>query len=180
MKCGIESFISEEALRLHNDYLKTLRLRYSVIEKSFPEIKNANFNSILRKRNMCYKDELVALRSEILCHELFFDSFGEPYQSSVAVKNSYRTEASFIYDLYERCREGRGKFMVIYNERNTVNTALLYEPMEIFKIKSPRLCIDLCEHSYFLDYGFDKESYLSNLLTYLKLGALDNFLGNKD
>ena len=176
---GIECFISEEALRLHNDYLKNLKLQYSVIEKSIPEIKNADFDSILKRRNMRYRDELVSLRAEILCHELFFKSFGEAYQSSLSVRKFYRTEASFTYDLYEKCKDKSAAFLVICVQNNAINSILLNNPADIFRIKSPCLCIDLCEHSYFLDYGFDKERYVSSLLPYLKLGVLDNFLEDK-
>ena len=36
----------------------------------------------------------------------------------------------------------------------------------------PRLAIDLCEHAYFIEYGFDKERYLEDLLRHLDLSRL--------
>ena len=36
----------------------------------------------------------------------------------------------------------------------------------------PLVCIDVCEHAYFLDYGFDKERYLKSALPYLDITKL--------
>ncbi len=179
MNGGIGSFISEEALLLHSEYLKSLKLRYSVMEKSYPEVKNTSIGRNFKMRGFRYKDEAVELRAEIICHELFFDSFGNAYQASRAVREAYRTESSFIYEVFKLCSEGKGKFAVISTDRGTVNIKELYEAREILKIPSAVLCIDLCEHSYFLDYGFDKERYISNLLPYLNLGVLDKILDDK-
>ena len=176
---AINSFVSEEALFLHREYLNTLKLKYSVIEKSIPQIQNMSVRDIVKKRNLRYKDEIIALRSDILCHELFFDSFSDKYQSSEAVRKAYRTEASFIYELLEMGKEGNLKFLVVCIEGGVVGVRGLCEASQIMKIANPMLCIDLCEHSYFLDYGFSKEKYLLNLLPHLKLSVLDDFLNNR-
>ena len=174
MKIGMECFLSEEAIELHKEYLRTLKFRYSVMEKSFPEIKDANLDAISRMRHM-YKDEILALKSEIFCHELFFNSFGELYQSSSLVKENYRTESTFLYGIFDMCKSSCAAFLIINKNKGCVNTALLKEPKEILKIPSPVLSLDLCEHSYFLDYGFDRERYLTNLLPYINLSILDIF-----
>lgn len=179
MKNGINSFVSEEALSLHKDYLKSLKLRYSVMEKSFPEIKNAHAKQLQRMRHR-YKDEILDLRCDIFCHELFFDSFGDAYQRCVAARAGYRTESSFIYEIFEASKISDASYLVISTDRGTVNIKPLGKAREILKISYPALCIDLCEHSYFLDYGFDKERYISNLLPYLNLSTLDKFLADKD
>lgn len=179
MKNGINSFISEDALSVHKEYLKTLKLRYSVMEKSFPEIKDADVRRLLRMRQR-YRDEILGLRSEIICHELFFNSFGEAYQSCAAVRERYRTESSFAYEISELSKKDDIKYIVIAMEKGAVKIIALYNSRDIISISQPVICIDLCEHSYFLDYGFDRAGYISNLLPYLNLGALNKFLPHKD
>ncbi len=179
MKSGIAVFISEQSCSLHEEYLKSLKLRYSVMEKSFPEIKGADLKKLYRIRHK-YKNEILELKSEIFCHELFFNSFGEAYQECVAVRGEYRTEASFLYEIFEASRDKNASYIVISADRGAVKINPLCDAGQIIKTSNPLLCIDLCEHSYFLDYGFDKERYVSNMLPHLKLSVLDKFLADKD
>lgn len=178
MRGKIEAFLSEEAIFLHKDYLNDLRLRYSVMEKSFPEIKNADLRRLLKMRHR-YKNEIISLKAEIICHELFFDSFGDAYQGSSAVRECFRTEASFLYEVSEASNHG-ACYTVISHEKGKVSVIPITNATDVFKIRNPLLCIDLHEHSYFLDYGFNKDRYISNLLPYLKLGIIDKFLPYKD
>ena len=42
-----------------------------------------------------------------------------------------------------------------------------------------RLAVDLCEHAYFYDYGFDKKSYLKAALSSLDLSKIENTVEKK-
>ena len=179
MRGGMERFLSEETICLHKGYLNDLRLRCSVMEKSFSEFKDRDASRIFKMRHR-YKDEMLSIKGEILCHELFFNSFGSTFQASDAVRDCYRTEASFLYEAFKVSSEARAGYTVISAEKGRVSIDLICDAKEIFKIKNPILCIDLFEHSYFADYGFDKDRYISNLLQYLELSAIDKFLMDKD
>ena len=74
----IEKILSEETLTLHNAYLDTLRAKYSVMVKCYPMVKNKDFVGISRiKEGKLGEDKrkILRLKAEILCHEIYFDSF---------------------------------------------------------------------------------------------------------
>ena len=172
MEFGMCSFLSERAVCLHKEEIEKQKLKYSVLEISIPEIYGCELKDILKKRFSC-KDELLSIKGEIICHGLFFASFGVPYQSSSAVRAGYRTEASFLYEVSQKAKNDGIKFLVISKNDGKVNVTPISDFREIFKIKNPTLSIDLCEHAYFLDYGFLRDEYITGLLPYLNLSYLD-------
>ena len=44
------SFFSEENYEIHKSYLRTLRLKYSILEKSMDGIKDKKINDIIRQK----------------------------------------------------------------------------------------------------------------------------------
>ncbi len=178
---GIDKFISENAIGLHKNYLENLKLEYSILEKSVPGIKEMSLRDIKKSRNLRYKDEILKTKIDIECHKLFFSSFGNEFQTSDLVKKAYGTEASFRYEMFAETKEsGIGGFLIIgiFNGRVFRYAGCNLE--EVFIKANPILAIDLCEHAYFLDYGFDRKTYLENAIKYLNLYKIDNFLSCKD
>ena len=173
MKEGLCRILSEEALDLHKDYLKEMKLKYSICEKSIPEISGKSIIEISRMR-IREREEIRALLSEILYHDVYFSSFGKEYQSSVAVKKRFRTEASFLYELHEVGKNAGDSFLLIYINKGRVDYAVAPKG-SVLRVQ-PVLAIDLCEHAYFLDFGFDREEYLRKTLSFLNLNSLDKFL----
>ena len=169
----LESFISEEALNLHKEYLKALKLRYSVYEKS----RRANINSGLKRGIRRYLREenrkMAELGREISLHEIFFSSFSDHFQRCNAVKSEFGSESGFLYELSRLASEIKDGFLVIYKERDRVRFCSSGEFASRFSSLRPSLALDLCEHAYFLDYGFDKDKYVSNALGRLNIGVLD-------
>ena len=163
----ISDFLSERSIFMHNEYLKKLKLQYSVLEKSCPSIIGRDLAEIQRLK-VPYKDEILALKAEIVAHEIFFDSFGVKNQTSSVIRNSHGSEASFVYELYDAARKTANGFAFVVRTRKGVEI-YLGAPVEILKTKNPLLAIDLCEHSYFLDYGFERELYIKNMISYLNL-----------
>ena len=174
MPTGLDAVLSEDALNLHKEYLKKLKLKYSIFEKSIPEISGKSIREISKMRIM-ERDEILSLGRNIKSHELYFNSFDREFQSSEAVRQRFRTEASFLYELYEAAAKADSDFLLV-----TVNSkgALDYEPLseKSFLKTEPLLAVDLCEHAYFLDFGFEKEEYLKKILYRLNLNALDKIL----
>ena len=107
MNSGINAVISESALALHTEYLKTLRLKYSVLEKSYPILSGRSAAQIAKISKICIKDreEAMLLQCEIKLHELYFSSFGEGYRLSRCIKETYGSEASFLYELFSLAKK---------------------------------------------------------------------------
>lgn len=178
---GVNKFISEDAIELHKKYFEDLKLKYSILEKSVPEIKEMSLRDIKKSRNLRYKDEILKTKIDIECHKLFFSSFGNEFQASDLVKETYGTEASFRYEIFAQINESvSGGFLIIgiFNGRVFRYDGL--DLVEVFIKANPILAIDLCEHAYFLDYGFDRKNYLENAIKYLNLNKIDKFLFCKD
>ena len=174
----IEKILSEETLTLHNAYLDTLRAKYSVMEKCYPMVKNKDFVGISRiKEGKLGEDKrkILRLKAEILCHEIYFDSFGEKYQTSLLIKRKYKSESVFLYSLYKECIDSDAKFTAVGIERGCIFIKQIHDYLDILKNPTPLLAIDLCEHAYFNDYRFDKEAYIERAIGYLNLKRLDNF-----
>ncbi len=178
---GINKFISEDAIGLHKNYLENLKLEYSILEKSVPEIKNMSISALKKARNLRYKDEIIRIKVDLECHKLFFSSFGNEFQSSDVIKKAYGTEASFIYDI---CNEAKQRetcgFLIIGLVKGRIFKYAGQDLEDVFIKATPILAIDLYEHSYFLDYGFDKSAYLEKATKYLNLNKIDKFLSYKD
>ena len=164
-------FISERALSLHKEYVENERLRLSVIEKTYPELSGKCVKDILRSR--CGdKIEAARLKLDIMCHERYFSSFGKHYSQSEAVRRSYVSEATFLYELGRIAESAGEKFIFIYADYKRVKV-ICGDEWTLLKINGSPIIIDLSEHSYFLDYGFEKGRYINNLLPYLDLSLLD-------
>ncbi len=174
----MECFLSERTLELHDQYLNTLRLRYSIWEESIPEIKGRSLLEISRMR-IPEKRDLIYLACEMRFHELYFSSFGVPYQRSSAIRKCYSSEASFIYDMYTDSIKSDEKILIGYAERRKV-AYVLCDYDGLLGVEHPLFAVDLCEHAYFLDYGFDKGEYLQNSLRHLEFFRIDKFLSSKD
>ena len=178
MAYGIDFVLSEKTLNLHRDYLKKQKLRYSIWEKAFPQISGKCAFEIA-KMKIRDKRDIISLKCDIMCHELYFASFGKEYQSSIAARNKYRTESSFLYEIYEKSRCEKQGFLIIGMSGGRIEYTV-GEENEILKITNPLLAVDLYEHAYFLDFGFDMDLYLNKILPMLNLSFLDKFLQSKD
>ena len=171
-------FVSERAMKLHLNYVESERHRLSVFEKSYPFIIGKSAKDIIRMK--C--DDKRAVVSTILnikCHELYFSSFGNQYQQSSAVREDFSTEATFLYELYKTAVDANDKFLFIYFDGRRIRVKCGDE-LTLLSIKNYTLIIDLCEHAYFLDYGFDRAEYLKRLLPFLNLSLLDKKMCHKD
>ena len=173
MKYGIVAFLSEESINLHKDYLRNLKLRHSVNEKCDERIKEKSVLEISKIKRLEGKEDIIRLKLEIQCHELYFSSFGKAYKTSESVKKYYGTESSFLYLIYGECMRREAKFLMISSSGGRPQLDFINDFKEAIGIPSPHLAIDLCEHSYFLDYHFDKSTYLKTMLPYLSLERLD-------
>ena len=168
-------FLSEENIDLHREYVRQKRLKYSIIEGSIPELRGAEVNDICRmKISARDKADAIDLLSEITAHEIFFSSFSTvQYPRSELIANAYGSEANFLNHLYRRCLLQRYGFVFIYAVGDRIAVKEFSDTENAFRHGTPILAIDVCEHTYFLDYGFDKERYLLSSLPYLDISKLN-------
>ena len=171
-------FVSERALMLHREFLNSERLRLSVIEKSYPELMGKNIKQILRSACGC-KNDAVRLKLNIKCHELYFSSFQERYSPSETVRLSYGSEASFLYELGRIAIATEEQFVFISSDRGKIIVKDGGVGV-VARFDKDTLVLDLSEHAYFLDYGFDKAAYVQNMISYLNLSVLDKKISSKD
>ncbi len=164
-------FLSEENIALHKEYVRKKRLQFSILESSLPELRGVGaediFNIRLKRRD---REDAIRLLSEIDLHDIFFSSFSEEkHVRSMLVTERYGSEAAFLNELYRLCKNSDYGFLIVMDG---ARASVVTDYPRVFMRGRPRLAIDLCEHAYLIDYGFDKERYLISCLSYLDLSKL--------
>ena len=143
---GIGCFVSERALSLHREHLASLSAR---------------------KRMGMQAADLDAL---IRSHEVYFSSFRKERVRCARVTAAYGSENAFAFALKEYAAAKGACFLYIYPLRRFPFVGFSSNERDAFRAL---LCIDLFEHAYFHDYGFDRESYLLAAISHLDLSVLD-------
>ena len=172
------NFLSRENVLRHKEYLKELKLKYSVLEKSYPELSGLSFREIAKARvSLDKRLECLELKSKIILHELYFDSFCESFRPSPYVKELFGSEATFLYEIErEVSKSEEYGFLVVFSDRkNKLKFELLDDYTELLLNSTPHLTIDLYEHAYFLDYGFSRKKYVKAALAQLNLNKINDF-----
>lgn len=167
----ISEILSEENISLHKEYVRQMRLRYSILESDLPRLKGASVSDLPRlrldKRDLC---DALDLLPEIVLHGIFFDSFTDKkYTRSEAVTSLYGSEANLLNELYRLSKGSRSGFLVVGRD---CRASLVTDFADAFRQGDPALAVDLFEHAYFLDYGFDRDRYVLNCLSHLNLKKL--------
>lgn len=165
-------FLSEECIDLHKEYLNQKKIRYSVFEICYPELKNRAFYDLYKLRLCDEKEKIIRLKGDIILHDSYFSSFKERYERCENIRNQYKTEAAFLYEFYNLAIENEG-FAIIYIDKGKIKFCAGEEVYRVLERTLPVLSLDLCEHAYFEDYHFCKEKYLENAISYLNLVKID-------
>lgn len=167
-------FVSKNNLELHREYLNTLKLQYSIFEKSYPVIKGKSCAELAKSSlNKAERNEALRLKCEITAHELFFDSFGEGKGASAQISKGWGSEANFLYELFNACMKSTEGFLVVfYDNKQRLGYVAGTEYIKAIAGATPCLALDLCEHAYFLDYCFNKDKYIKNALSNFNLSRL--------
>ena len=163
-------FLSEENIKKHLEYLRTLRLKYSVLLKSVPSLDGASMIEVARlsvERKV--REEALELLWNIKSHELFFNSFADKQ----IWERKDMSKERLLYDVLTLSYDRSHGFIYLYNDKKgniKISHTECYDGA--FVTYEPLLCIDICEHAYFNDYGFKKDRYVSGALSYLNTGKL--------
>ncbi len=169
------SFVSEENYRMHLDYLNTLKLKLSVISKSLSDIKGGTGTGGVRQGWSDSRASLEKLRCEIMLHEVYFDSFSErEYPRSAVAARKFGSENELLNNLYKRGMDTPYGFVGVRKCDHRGPEAFAASEYERVRGRV-LLAVDVSEHAYFYDYGFEKGEYLKRALAHLSLGMLDDF-----
>lgn len=167
-------FISRTNYELHTEYLRTLKLKMSIFEKSYPDMKGKSCKEIIKlpiKRSE--REEAAALKSDILAHELYFSSFSSSNTTSSTIRDAHGSEAAFLYELSLAAMDSDGFLFVFKDKQGTPIWKACDEPLELFlSTQMPILALDLSEHAYFFDYFFDKAGYVRSALSHFDLSKI--------
>ena len=170
---SIYNILSEENILMHKEYVNACKAKYSFLLKSNPRFCNLSLLELSRfKKYKTEANSIVRLKSEILCHDLYFSSFGNKNQPITDNKNSGGI-SDLLYSIYNTALNTLYGFLILYKDNDEIMIYSGNDYQDIFVRYSPLISIDLFEHSYFMDYGFDKERYIKNALSYLNLSVID-------
>ena len=171
----MDCFLSNNNILRHKEHLKTIRSKLSIIVKSCPEINNMNIDALERMRiDRDVKGEVIYLRKYIMAHELFFDSFSDSVGKCTKLKAAKCSKERFLYDILEKAKVSNNCFAFVYiNKRQIPCIDISKDLAKPFSAYTPILALDLYEHTYFTDYGFDLEKYIKNALIYFNLNRVE-------
>ena len=170
----MNQFLSEENTNMHREYIRQKRLKYSILEDSVRGIRGADIWDLYRlKISERDRADSIGLLTEIKLHDIFFSSFSTVrYQRSPRVASIYGNEAAFLNQLYRLSLTQRYGFVCVYDVNSRIFAKGFDDYEKAFEPGEPLLTIDVCEHAYFMDYGYDKDRYLLAMLPYLDVAKL--------
>jgi len=171
---AMKLFLSEGSIGAHLEYFRRLRLIHSANEKCYPSAKCETAENVMKLQiKRAEKIRLISNMNELRLHECFFSSFVELPRQVREIKKYYTSEEAFCYELMEACMLTEYGFVYVAldnRRRPLIRTVEKYRELDLYA--KPLLAIDVCEHAYFSDYGFDKKRYLRSLLSKIDLSRL--------
>lgn len=176
-KAVLREFLSEDNLNMHISHLKNEALRYSILEKSINKLSGLTIDEISRsglKREE--RKEAISCLSYIESHKCYFDSFGHLRKRCDALRKYFGSEEKLLYEIFEIARHGDNGFLYVYIDNKGKPIIELASPHSAYTRFSPVLALDLYEHAYFLDYGFEREKYLRSAISHLDIEKLEKAL----
>lgn len=172
---AMTKFLSRESISAHVEHLKNEQAKYRVLEKSIDGLNGKTISEISRiSLPREEKAEIMKANVYIQAHKCYFSSFTEEPKPSSLVRKYYGSEDNLCYELFLLSREASQDFILIsLDGRGRLKVTTLsecpYEPLYY----DVRLALDLYEHSYFSDYGFNRDNYVRSALASLDLSRLD-------
>lgn len=171
---ALKGFLSEENIKRHFEYLRNLRLKLSIHEKSEPSLIGKSISEVSRMPLMAdHREEVLRLKWRIKAHECFFGSFSLSPRSSELVNNHFCSRERFVYEIFLEAMKTEHGFLFVYLDKKRPRIVTESTGGGAFIKYEPILAVDLYEHTYFNDYGFRKDRYIRNALMYLDTEKLN-------
>ena len=169
-------FVSERYFDAHKEYLRTLKLRYSVYEKDMRKPMGCTYEALsgvdLPKQQRIRVQPLLV---EILLHEVYFNSFSnKEHMPSLSIREYFLSESNFMNQIYGMAMSVSTGFVGVWQKGGKPQLFSLVDYREGLQGK-PILALDVCEHAYFGDYAFNKERYVRDALKYINTQVFDAF-----
>ncbi len=172
------SFVTEESYIAHTEYLNTLRSLCSANEKMTHGLSGIEAEALLTSKRLIrrYPKEITVL-AECRLHELYFSSFSaRTYPNSSLSRKFFGSEAALLTELYRLAGSLPYGFVGVSLKSSIPRLfATGYYP-DVFLDGVPILALDVCEHAYFRDWGYNRAQYLKEALKHLAINRLDSFL----
>lgn len=165
-------FVSELSFGEHFAYRRRLAARLSLLKKSFPARESLDTREILTAHLRGAERQMLPLAREILLHDVYFSSFSEGREKASPALRRYASDAAFRYELLQTARQARDGFLCIFSDRRGDVRSEIASPPDFAFSVCPCLAVDLAEHAYFYDFGFDREKYLVEAISRLNLSLL--------
>ena len=167
-------FLSRDSILAHIDYMKELSLKYSIIEKSYPALAGKDIfkakGSVIPRS---VRGEAEELMRAILSHKIYFNSFAENLAPCPEIRKFYPSEDSFCYEVLSLARAFNGGFIYVFSGGGNSPRILHSSNIpRVFEREAPTLALDLSEHAYFADYGFERDKYLRAAVARLDIKKL--------
>ena len=167
-------FLSERSILLHKEYLNSLILKSNIFEKSYRELKNEKNSDVIKSKiKNEEKRKYLTLIMKIKAHRIFFESFSNEYARPKCLKNDYSSAEDFLYKVRCAAEDEDSKFLYVVKNKDKISYLTVRSFTDFLDMERVILAIDLCEHAYFYDYGFDKDSYIRAAVSRLNLGKLE-------
>ena len=113
------NFLSRDSILSHLSYLKDLRLKYSVFQKSVEAMigsEGFRFSKIRNGRSFASEGDRILVEIEL--HDVYFDSFSDEMIRSEIIKKSYGSVDSFLYETYLFVKDKREGFLCFFKDRH--------------------------------------------------------------
>ena len=167
---GMNLFLSEDCIKKHLEHLHTMKLKYSILEKSISNLSGKEIVNILKMRiGREEKEEAIKLLTYIKSHECFFSSFTD---SPKIIKCGALSSEKIAYEIFTEAKDKDYGFIYIYKDKEQIKTYYSREGYGAFYRITPILTLDLYEHTYFSDYGFNKNAFLKGAIAHLDFSKL--------
>ncbi len=167
-------FLTQDSIKKHMEYMDTLFLKYSIYEKSIPDLKGKTPAQISRMRiDKSDKENILSLLKEYHSHKTYFNSFAKNDKPCKEIKRFYSSENDFCYRVVERARAVECGYIYILKDKKGVPViAHSLDISSAYISCTPILVLDLCEHAYFADYGFNRDEYIRRAVSRLDISKL--------
>ncbi len=174
----MSDFISEENRAAHVEYYERMLARISVYEREYPELSGKAVSDIMRlSGRLRGGDEIYGLYADARLHRVFFDSYSlEGYQPSRAARELFGSEAAMRDRIFKEAMRLPHGFVAVVRRARGAEIVGSESAGEILSGAEPLLALDVCEHAYYGDWGFNKAGYLRAALSRMRLSSLDGRL----
>ena len=162
------AFLSPESIAAHRTYMQQIISREEALRHG-QMYDDRSPEQLYRDRRR--DGELYNLCAEALAHKLYFSSF-VPYATvSDALGRRFGGLTTLFGELWTAAHAAE-RFLFIGTDRR--GELLVHGELGRFLARRcrPTLALDLCEHAYFSDYGFNRDAYVRAALGHLDLGRL--------